>query len=146
MFSIVLVGVSKAQIKNLPGEIIGVERTESIDELANFYSVADVFVNPTFEDTFPTTNLEALACGTPIITYNTGGSIESVNEDTGFVVEKNDVSGLLNAIYTVHKKGKMWFFDNCRKSAIENFNNMDKFNDYLNLYRELLSRQFDESK
>lgn len=146
LYSIVLVGVSKSQIKNLPSEIIGVERTESIDELANFYSVADVFVNPTFEDTFPTTNLEALACGTPIITYNTGGSIESVNDDTGFVVEKNDISGLINAIYTVQKKGKMWFYDNCRKSAIENFNNMDKFNDYLNLYKELLSRQFDESK
>ena len=145
-FSIILVGVTKAQLRSLPSEIIGIERTESIDDLANLYSIADVFVNPTFEDTFPTTNLEALACGTPVITYNTGGSIESVNSETGFIVEKNDISGLLKAIQYVQNRGKLWYRENCRKSAVDNFNNMKKFSEYLNLYNELLGGNYNESK
>ena len=60
-YQIIIIGVTKAQKKRLPPEIIGIERTESIDELAQFYSLADVYVNPTLEDNFPTTNLEALA-------------------------------------------------------------------------------------
>ncbi|MDR2409256.1 MAG: glycosyltransferase, partial [Bacteroidales bacterium] len=96
--SIVLVGLSKQQLKNLPPRIVGIQRTENRDELAVIYSSADVFINPTWEDNFPTTNLEALACGTPVITYNTGGSIESITDETGYIVEQGDIEGLLNAI------------------------------------------------
>ncbi len=95
---IVLVGLNKKQIKNLPSSIYGIERTEKVDDLASLYSLADVFVNPTLEDTFPTTNLEALACGTPVITFRTGGSVESVSENTGIVIDKEDILGLTNAI------------------------------------------------
>ena len=77
---IILIGLSKKQLKNLPSNVMGVERTESAQELADYYSMADVFVNATLEDNFPTTNLEALSCGTPVITYETGGSPESIDE------------------------------------------------------------------
>ncbi len=87
-YQIVLVGLKKEQIRNLPGHIIGIERTNSLQELVALYSLADVFVNPTLEDNYPTTNIEAIACGTPVITYNTGGSIESAKM-YGCVVDKN---------------------------------------------------------
>ena len=73
----VLIGLTKNQIKSLPNEIIGIEFTNGVQELAEYYSAADYFVNPTFEDNYPTTNVEAIACGTPVITFNTGGSAES---------------------------------------------------------------------
>ena len=76
-YVIVLIGLTKNQIKSLPNEIIGIEFTNGIQELAEYYSAADYFVNPTLEDNYPTTNLEAIACGTPVITFNTGGSVES---------------------------------------------------------------------
>ena len=73
-FQIVLVGLSSKQKKGLKKGIIGIEKTENIEELIDIYSSADIFVNPTLEDNFPTTNLEALACGTPVITFKTGGA------------------------------------------------------------------------
>ena len=87
-YKIILVGLNKKQKESLPANIIGIERTESVHELAELYSMADVFVNPTYSDNFPTTNIEALACGTPVITYKTGGSPEAVDEKTGVVVER----------------------------------------------------------
>ena len=75
---IVLVGVNEKQKKNLPSKILCVERTNNVAELAGVYTAADLFFNPTYEDNYPTVNLEAQACGTPVVTYATGGSIESV--------------------------------------------------------------------
>lgn len=138
-YAIVLVGLSESQITNLPISITGIERTENISQLADLYSGADVFLNPTFEDTFPTTNLEALACGTPVITYKTGGSIESINISTGIVVEKGDILGLLNAIKHVEKNGKDFYTDQCLNYAINNFDKRIKFNDYFELYNKILN-------
>ena len=92
-YAIVLVGLSEKQIRNLPKEIIGIRRTNSTQELAAIYTAADVFVNPTYEDNYPTTNLEAQACGTPVITYRTGGSPESVPATN--TVECGDLENLM---------------------------------------------------
>lgn len=89
-YVIVLVGVSKKQAKNLPKDIIALNRTNNVKELVEIYSAADVYFNPTYEDNFPTTNLEATACGAPVITYDTGGSPESV--DSRAVVQKGDLN------------------------------------------------------
>lgn len=72
-YQVVLLGLSKKQIRALPGKVLGIGRTSSVEELAEYYSMADVLVNATLEDNFPTTNLEALSCGTPVITFDTGG-------------------------------------------------------------------------
>lgn len=141
LYIIVLVGLSQLQIQKLPKSIIGIQRTENVGQLADLYSAADVFLNPTFEDTFPTTNLESLACGTPVITYKTGGSVESVSENTGIVVNKGDVVGLLDAIESIKNKGKEFYENNCRKSAIKNFDKKIKFNEYLELYNNILKRK-----
>lgn len=77
-YRIVLVGVNDKQLKMLPSSVIGIKRTNNVKELAEIYTAADVLFNPTYEDNYPTVNLEAQACGTPVITYPTGGSVESV--------------------------------------------------------------------
>ena len=137
---IVLVGLSERQIKKLPHGIIGIPRTESIIQLAELYSAADVFVNPTWQDNFPTTNLEALACGTPVITYNTGGSPEAIDETTGIVVEKGNIDALHQAINEVLGKGKAYYSNNCRYRAVSLFNKDIKYVAYLDLYETMLSK------
>lgn len=77
-YSIVLVGLTDKQIKSLPKNCLGIKRTNSPQELAAIYTAADVFFNPTYEDNYPTVNLEAQACGTPVITYDTGGCRETI--------------------------------------------------------------------
>ncbi len=95
-YKVVLVGLSGKQMKQIPKEILGIQRTNSAKELAEIYTASDVFVNLTYEDTYPTVNLEAQACGTPCITYRTGGSVESVPED--HVVEQGDLPGVIAKI------------------------------------------------
>lgn len=138
VYAIILVGLSESQIQKLPKSIIGIQRTESVSQLANLYSGADVFMNPTLEDTFPTTNLESLACGTPVITYATGGSVESVHENTGVIIDKGDIQGLITAIEIIKSKGKSFYENSCRESAIINFDRKIKFNEYLELYKNIL--------
>lgn len=97
-YIIVLVGLSEKQIKDLPKNIKGIQRTNSPQELAAIYTAADVFVNPTYEDNYPTVNLEAQACGTPVITYDTGGCRETIHTDSAKVVEAGNVEGLYKEI------------------------------------------------
>lgn len=85
-YAIVLVGLSKKQIKKLPKAIVALERTSSSQELASIYTAADVFFNPTREDNLPTVNLEAEACCTPVVTYDTGGCSEAIRSERSSVV------------------------------------------------------------
>ena len=137
---IIMIGLTKKQIETLPDNIIGIERTENQIQLAEYYSMADVYVNPTYNDSFPTVNLEALACGTPVITYKTGGSPESVTEGTGLVVNKGDVDNLLYAIETIRRNGKQHYSAACRQRAVEFYNKDDKFREYIKLYNELVTK------
>lgn len=98
---VVLVGLQAHQLKGLPRGVRGLERTENLAELAALYSLAKVFVNPTYIDNFPTTNLEALACGTPVLTYQTGGSPEALNPDWNGVVAQGDVAALAARIWEI---------------------------------------------
>lgn len=139
-YCIVMVGLSHEQKTCLPNNIVGIERTQDVNELASLYSSADVFVNLTYEDNFPTTNLEAMACGTPVITYNTGGSPEALDAATGIVVEKGNIWEAKNAISAICSKGKAEYVNACRKRAVQFFNNKDRFMEYIGLYNELLAK------
>ncbi len=139
-FQIVLMGLSKRQIAELPPNIIALQKTNNIDELVDFYSSADVFVNPTLEDTFPTTNLEALACGTPVVTFDSGGSSEAVDAGTGIVVIQKDSTSLIEAISEIEDKGKAYYSNNCRERALNNFKKEDRFQDYVELYYDILNK------
>ena len=138
---IILVGVKPGQMKLLPCNIIGISRTENIHQLAELYSLADVFVNPTWQDNYPTVNMEAIACGTPVVTYRTGGSIESVTGDTGFIVEQGDIRGVLEAVRHVEERGKEYYKMRCREYALTHFRKEDRYAYYLELYDELLNRR-----
>lgn len=134
----VLVGLSKKQQKKLPGNVLGLGRTSSAEELAEYYTMADVFVNATLEDNFPTTNLEALACGTPVITFDTGGSPESLDESCARVVKKGDLEALLQAVLQEQKEPKTR--EACLKRA-EQYEKEDRFQEYVELYHELAGRR-----
>ena len=135
-YEITIVGVAKQQLNSLPQGIVGIERTQNVHELVALYSKADVFINPTYADNFPTVNLEALACGTPVITYRTGGSPEAIDEKTGVVVEQGDINGLAVAIQKM-KESPLSSAD-CRKRAEDYFENDKCFEKYIELYNGLM--------
>ena len=135
-YAIVLVGLSDAQLSHLPEGIIGIKHTESQRQLATLYTLANVFVNPTYLDNFPTTNVEALACGTPIITYHTGGSVEAVSPDTGRVVGQGNVSALAQTISELTAAPKN--ADACRRRAVENYDKKKILAQHMSLYNKLL--------
>jgi glycosyltransferase involved in cell wall biosynthesis len=139
--TLVLVGLSKKQIKSLPPNIIGIARTTNTAELAEIYSSADLFVNPTLEDNFPTTNLEALACGTPIVTFNSGGSPECLDVACGFVVERGDLTRLVAAIAKIKKYSKAAYHAACRKRAVARYDKDVKLFEYVKLYEKTLKNK-----
>lgn len=97
-YQILLIGLNEQQIRELPGGIIGICRTESPQVLAEYYSAAHVFVNPTYEDTYPTVNLEAQACGTPVVSYDVCGCPETIQPGCGQTVPCGDVEALHRAV------------------------------------------------
>lgn len=131
-YRIVLVGLSKEQKENLPPNIIGFERTANQTELAQIYAAADVFANPTREDNFPTVNIEALACGTPVVTFNTGGSSEMLDRDCGNAVTCDDIDAFGKEIRFVCEN-RPYSRENCIKRA-KGFDMNDKFEEYVRLY------------
>ncbi len=137
---IILVGLSESQIEKIPKNIIGIKRTNSIQELAQLYSRANVFFNPTYEDNFPTTNLEAMACGTPVITYDTGGSPESITENTGFIVKQGDLKDTLLKIKTIEENKKAFYLQNCVENIQTNFEMQSQFEKYFEVYDSIIAK------
>ena len=139
-FVIVLIGLNENEMKSLPIGIIGKSRTKDQKELIDIYSSADVYLNPTYEDNFPTTNIESLACGTPVITYNTGGSPEAIDSQTGIVVTKGDLNGLIMAINKIKQNGKSYYSEACRERAEKYYDKNERFLEYMVLYNKILKK------
>ena len=118
-YQIILIGLTPHQIKTLPAGIIGIERTDNVDQLAAFYTMADVYVNASFEENYPTTNLEAISCGTPVVTFDSGGSGESA-QLYGAVVPKGDVEALAEAVFKAETYSPKQFDFSC-SSMIEHY-------------------------
>lgn len=137
---IVLVGVDAATAAVLPRSIKAIRRTDNVGELAALYSAATAFVNPTWQDNYPTVNLEAQACGTPVVTYRTGGSPESLTPATGCVVEQGDVRGLLDGVRRFAAMPRAELAEACRAHALANFRKQDRYIDYLALYNRLAGK------
>jgi len=134
-FKIVLVGLSQKQINELPSSILGIERTNSVEELAEIYSSSDIFVNFTYEDNFPTVNIESLACGTPVLTYKTGGSPEAIDDTCGWVVEQGDLHSAVQIIKNMQDKSR--YTESCIKRS-KKFDRDARYREYIELYTELL--------
>lgn len=135
---IVLVGIKEKQRKLLPKNIIPIARTENIGQLAELYSAAEVLLNPTWQDNYPTVNLESISCGTPVVTYRTGGSVEAITEDTGTIVEQGDVEAMLAAARKIIQQGKNYYQPRCRAFAETHFRKEDRYMEYLQLYERIM--------
>ena len=134
-YQIVLIGTDDAIDRQLPSNIISIHRTNNQQELAEIYSAADVLVNPTREDNYPTVNMESIACGTPVLTFETGGSPEMVDSNTGAVVPCDDVDKLIREIKRICKEKPYSEQDCIRKARV--FNKWTKFQEYIELYESV---------
>jgi len=134
---IILIGLNSKQIKKLPKNILGCLNTDSLKELAEIYSTVNIFVNLTLEEVLGLTNIEALACKTPVITFNSGGSPEVIDEETGAVIEKGNIEYLYQTIKQFKQKNDSFTKDQCRNRVINYFNKDDRFNEYIKLYQKV---------
>lgn len=136
---LIIVGLNDIQIATMPPDIVAIPRTDNVEELAKLYSMSSALINPTYEDSFPTVNLEALACGTPVVTYKTGGSPEAITNDTGIVVNQGDIVGLAEALIQIIGSENNYTMYQCRLHAENHFNQNDSYIKYLDYFEELLS-------
>jgi len=130
---ILLIGLDRIQLKSLPNNILGFEKTDSVVELARIYSLSNVFINPTLEDNYPTTNLEAIACGLPIVTFDTGGSAECLEKYSGKSVKEKSADALLRAAREL-VENKI-----TNKKCDKKYVSMDySVNQYIDIYKRML--------
>jgi len=128
-YIIILAGLKHKQIISLPKNVLGLGRLHGAEEIAKLYSMADVFINPTKEDTFPTTILESLACGTPVITYDVGGCVEAIDKTCGIAVKKDDIDGIVTALEKIEAKPLS------QENCIERAKTFEKTNQLEKIYR-----------
>ena len=133
---LMIVGCTEQQKKiivDIDENIVAVGFIQNREELAKYYSAPDVFVNLTHADTLPTVNMESICCGTPVITYNSCGSPELIDEATGIIVEENDRDGIMKALKYVRNHN----YPDCRQIGIERFDKLSCYNRYIKIYKEL---------
>lgn len=139
-YQIVLVGTDSKVNKLIPANIISIHRTQNQQELAEIYTAADLFVNPTREENYPTVNMEALACGTPVLTFRTGGSPEMLEETCGSVVDCDDVDAMEKEIIRICTHKPYCEMD-CLKKAWK-FDQNERFKEYLILYERIVAGRY----
>jgi putative colanic acid biosynthesis glycosyltransferase len=131
---IILVGVTKEQKKELPNNILGVTKTNSKSELAEIYSTSDIYINLTYEEVMGLTNVESMACGLPVITYDSGGSKECISNDTGWIAKKGDLQEIRRIISDIRDNDYSIYKNHCLLRAKDYYNKDRMVNDYLKLY------------
>jgi len=136
---IILVGLNQKQIKTLPKNIIGLQKTKSQKELKEIYNSADIFLNLSLEETFGLTTAEALACGVPVIVYNSTACPEIIDENTGIMVKRKNIEDILLAITTIKNNGKAFYSRLCRKRAVDLYNKNDRYKEYIDLYESIIN-------
>ena len=139
-YRIVLVGTDEKVEKKLPSNVIPVRRTQDQKELAKIYTTADVFVNPTREEMFGMVNVEALACGTPVVTFDSGGSPECVDKTCGSVIPKNDIKGIIEETLRVCNE-KPYAQNDCIKRA-KKYDCIDRYEEHIDIYKELVHKKY----
>lgn len=133
-YQVVLIGLTEKQLPDIPSNVLGLLRTTNQTELAQWYSAADVFVNPTYEETFGLTTVEAQACGTPVVVYMTDGCPETVAPGNGYLVPQGNLQALENAVRNVvNKNGRVDF------KKMTHFDKDTVYQEYVELYENILS-------
>jgi glycosyltransferase involved in cell wall biosynthesis len=138
---IMLIGLSDSQISTLPNNIIGIPKIIDKQTLSKYYSRANIFLNLSIEETFGLTTVEAMACGTPVIVYNSTACPEIVSDATGFIVEKHDIVSIRDIIRDFKQNENMRnsMSINCRKHVFDKFNSVDRYLEYVTLYTKILN-------
>lgn len=134
-FQVVLVGNAPQSFIDDNGLIVFIDHVDDQCELAKFYSSATLFVNPTREETLGMVNVESLACGTPVVTFNTGGSPECIDSTSGSVVDKDDIDAMEREIIRICET-KPYSAKACVRRAAA-FDKNARFEEYIDLYEEL---------
>lgn len=132
-YQVVLIGLTERQLPDIPSNVLGLLRTANQTELAQWYTAADVFVNPTYEETFGLTTVEAQACGTPVIVYETDGCPETIAPGNGLLVTQGDMQALENAVRDV-ADGR-WY---ANPQKIAQFDKNSVYQKYIKLYNNIL--------
>ena len=138
---IMMLGVTDKQRNDLPDKIISVPRQEGKDKLAEYYSMADVLLNLSYQETFGMTTAEAMACGTPGISYDRTACPELISPDTGIVVEAGNMEQILKAISTIKNNGKSYYSKSCRQRVLDNFDFKKVNQQYFDIYDEIINKQ-----
>ncbi len=138
---LVMVGVTPEQKSHLPENIIGIERTQDVNELVNLYSSSDIVLNLSYEESFGLTTVEGFACGTPSIVYDTTASPELISPETGVVVKAGDINGIVEAINFIRKSDSEAYSKACRKRAEELYDIKKSYARYIELYESLLNNR-----
>lgn len=136
-----MVGVNDQEIQELPKGIIGIKRTQNQIELAEYYSLADIVLNLSCQETFGMTTVEGLACGSPVIVMNKTASPELVTPETGIIVEPGNINNIVSAIYEIKANGKQFYSKHCRERVLKHFDKDKCFEEYIRLYESLINRQ-----
>lgn len=136
---IIIIGLTQNHIKSLPNNIIGIARTQNVSELVEFYSVANVVLSLSVEETFGMTTVEGYACGTPGIIYNCTASPELITDQTGLIVEQGNIDKLLKAIKQIKQNGKQYYSDACVERAQKFYRKEDRYQEYIDLYESMLN-------
>lgn len=136
-WKIVFVGEVPSDI-TLPENILSVGKTENTVELAEYYSMADVFVQMSVEETFGKVTAEALSCGTPAIVFNSTANPELIGEGCGYVVEPKNVEQVYECLQEVEKQGKEHYSQNCRAFIHENMNKEKVLQSFVEVYEKLV--------
>lgn len=135
---IILIGLTKKQIGSLPNNIIGLERTDSIEDLAEWYSIADVCANPSVEETFGLVTVEAMACGTPVVVYNSTASPELVDNKVGLIADKDNIEDFIQKIQQIISYDKDKYEEECRRRVELNFDKTNFLRNVINVYKNVV--------
>ena len=139
-YQIVLVGLTKTQLDNLPSNIMGIERTDSLSDLAYLYNMATIVLSLSYSETFGLSIVEGMACGTPVIVYNNTAQKDIVTIETGIVVETGNILSVSEAVKEIASRGKSHYESNCRNRVCNYFDKNNQYREYVNLYKNLIER------
>lgn len=138
-YKIIIIGLTENQIKDLPSNIIGLTRLNDPSDLVKYYSLADVFINPSIAESFGLVTVEAMACGTPVVGYNVTATPELIPQGTGYVVERGDVKGMFEKVKLILEKGKNYYSEACRNNVVKHYNKDYQYDKYIALYQQKLN-------
>ena len=134
-YALYMVGFDGSGYRNLPSCITPVSVTTERTLLLQYYNVADIVLNLSYEESFGLTTVEGMACGTPCIVYNRTASPELVSDTTGVVVNAGDIDALAEAVFEIEKKGKQYYSEACRSRAVSLFDKQTNYMEYIKLYK-----------